>query len=182
MKEQNDVVKLEFLLKLNENIVVQRYFNVRGYNPDARKSLDLIETIHDIIDDVKKDLTNKSCYYLLENYEQIVVDEEILNTSNTDGPENFYMTIKIGDETICQRGLDAKVYPPKVRYTVDVRPQLKKLLKDLTDIFSGENFGKGDHAFKVCLRRKAKKSKGDDQSSDSEAKDNSGVENAAYEK
>ena len=43
MKEQNDVVKLEFLLKLNENIVVQRYFNVRGYNPNARKSLELIE-------------------------------------------------------------------------------------------------------------------------------------------
>jgi len=139
MKEQNDVVKLEFLLKLNENIVVQRYFNVRGYNPDARKSLDLVETVHDIIHDIKKDLTNKSCYYLLENYEQIVVDEQILNTSNTDGPESFYMTIKMGDETICQSGWDAKVYPPKVRYTVDIRPRLKNILRMLTDIFSTEN-------------------------------------------
>jgi hypothetical protein len=139
MKEQNDVVKLEFLLKLNENIVVQRYFNVRGYNPNARKSLDLVETVHDIIHDIKKDLTNKSCYYLLENYEQIVVDENILNTSNTDGPESFYMTIKMGDETICQSGWDAKVYPPKVRYTVDIRPRLKNILRMLTDIFSTEN-------------------------------------------
>jgi hypothetical protein len=139
MKEQNDVVKLEFLLKLNENIVVQRYFNVRGYNPNARKSLDLVDTVHDIIYDIKKDLTNKSCYYLLENYEQIVVDENILNTSNTDGPESFYMTIKMGDETICQSGWDAKVYPPKVRYTVDIRPRLKNILRMLTDIFSTEN-------------------------------------------
>jgi hypothetical protein len=35
---------------------------------------------------------------------------------------------------------DAKVYPPKVRYTVDLRPQLKGMLSDLTDIFSGKNF------------------------------------------
>lgn len=138
MKEQNDVVKLEFLLTLNENIVVQRYFNVRGYNPDARKSLEMIETVHDIIEDIKKDLTNKSCYYLLENYEQILVDEEILNTSNTDGPEQFTMTIKFGDETICQSAWDAKPYPPKVRYTVDIRPRLKNILRMLTDIFSSE--------------------------------------------
>ena len=102
-------------------------------------SLELIETIHEIIYIVQKDLTNKSCYYLLENYEQILVDEEILNTSNTEGPEYFYMTIKIGDETICQSGWDAKVYPPKVRYTVDIRPRLKNILRVLTDIFSTEN-------------------------------------------
>ena len=29
MKEKNDVTKMEFLLMLNENIVVQRYFNVK---------------------------------------------------------------------------------------------------------------------------------------------------------
>jgi len=139
MKEQNDVVKLEFLLMLNDNIVVQRYFNVRGYNPNARKSLEIVKALHETIDTIKTDLTNKSCFYLLENYEQILIDEEILNTSNTDGPENFFMSIKIGDETICQSGWDAKVYPPKVRYTVDIRPHLKSILRNLTDIFSSEN-------------------------------------------
>jgi hypothetical protein len=34
---------------------------------------------------------------------------------------------------------DAKPYPPKVRYTVDLRPQLKEVLKGLTDIFSSKN-------------------------------------------
>jgi len=139
MKEQNDVVKLEFLLMLNDNIVVQRYFNVRGYNPNARKSLEIVKSLHETIDTIKTDLTNKSCFYLLENYEQILIDEEILNTSNTDGPENFFMSIKIGDETICQSGWDAKLYPPKVRYTVDIRPHLKSILRNLTDIFSSEN-------------------------------------------
>jgi hypothetical protein len=140
MKEQNDVVKLEFLLTLNENIVVQRYFNVRGYNPEARKSLELTDVMSNICYDIHNDLKEKSNDYLLENYNQIIVDENILNTSNTDGPEYFILTVKIGDETICQSGLDAKVYPPKIRYTVDIRPQIKTMLRELTDIFSSENF------------------------------------------
>ena len=48
MKEKNDVTKMEFLLMLNDNIVVQRYFNVRGYNPKARKSIDVVEFINEI--------------------------------------------------------------------------------------------------------------------------------------
>ena len=39
MKEP-DITKMEFLLTLNENIVVQRYFNVKGYNPDAKSSIE----------------------------------------------------------------------------------------------------------------------------------------------
>ena len=44
MKEQ-DSTKMEFLLTLNDNIVVQRFFNVRGYNPKAKNSVDLYDFI-----------------------------------------------------------------------------------------------------------------------------------------
>ena len=40
MKEQ-DLTKLEFLMMVNDNIIVQRYFNVRDYNPEARYSTEL---------------------------------------------------------------------------------------------------------------------------------------------
>jgi hypothetical protein len=139
MKEKSDVTKLEFLLTLNDNIVVQRYFNVRGYNSKARASLDLYNLIRSLSENIQKDLKTKALNYLNDNDEQIFSNPDILDTSNTDGPENFNVYIKIGDETICHRIWDAKVYPPKTRYTVDVRPHLKKLLRDLTDIFSSEN-------------------------------------------
>ena len=42
--------------------------------------------------------------------------------------------------TICHRAFNAKLYPPKVRYTVDLRPKLKGILGNLTDIFSGRKF------------------------------------------
>lgn len=135
MKEQ-DITKLEFLLTLNENIVVQRFFNVKGFNPKAKNSLDLYEFVRDVADTLKYDMKMKTVIYMLDNKESIIHDSSVMETSFTDGPENFNMYIKLGEQTICHRIFDGKMFPPKVRYTVDVRPYLKDLLKGLTDIFS----------------------------------------------
>jgi len=135
----NDVTKMEFLLTLNDNIVVQRYFNVKNYNPNARRSYSMVELMNQIKEQIHEDLKAKSCYFLLDNYDQILLDPSVLSTSNTDGPESFNMYLKVGDLTICHSGWDAKIYPPKIRYTVDVRPHLKSVLSHLTDIFSEQN-------------------------------------------
>ncbi len=135
MRDQ-DQVKMEFLLTLNENIVVQRFFNVRGYNPKARLSVDLYEYMYDVKEVLHNYLRMKTVVYMLDNKEAIEHDPNIMNTSFTDGDENFHIYVKIGDETICHRIFDGKLYPPKVRYTVDVRPYLKDVLSNLTDIFS----------------------------------------------
>ena len=135
MRDQ-DQVKMEFLLTLNENIVVQRFFNVRGYNPKARVSTDLYEYMYTVKEVLHNYLRMKTVVYMLDNKEAIEHDPNIMNTSFTDGDENFHIYVKIGDETICHRIFDGKLYPPKVRYTVDVRPYLKDVLSNLTDIFS----------------------------------------------
>ena len=139
MKEQNDVTKMEFLLTLNDNIVVQRYFNVRNYNPNARKSLDVIQKVNEVATKITEDLKKKTLIYMIDNQSQIEIDPTILDTSNTDGPEYFNIFIKLGNETICHKIVYAKIFPPKIRYTVDVRPHLKSVLRSLTDIFSSEN-------------------------------------------
>jgi hypothetical protein len=76
---------------------------------------------------------------MTDNMYEIINNPAILETSYIDGPEYFNIFIKQNDVTICHRQVDAKIYPPKVRYTVDVRPHLKNLLMSLTDIFSDEN-------------------------------------------
>ena len=139
MKEQ-DVVKMEFLITLNDNIVIQRYFNVRGFNPKAKNSLDVSYYMKDLVHEFEYDQKMRTVVYMLENQEQIIEDPNVLDTSNTDGPEVFNFYIKLGEQTICHRALNAKIFPPKIRYTVDIRQQVKSVLKDLTDIFSGENF------------------------------------------
>lgn len=139
MKEQ-DLTKMEFLIKLNDNVVIQRYFNVKDYNPEARRSMELYEYVKDIAESLQRKLKIKTVTYMLDNYYEIEENPQIMETSNTDGPETFNIFIKINDETICHRVFDAKVYPPKVRYTMDIRPEVKSILRDLTDIFSAKNF------------------------------------------
>ena len=137
MKEQ-DSTKMEFLLTLNENIVVQRFFNVKGYNPRAKNSLELYEFIKSLSEELHYYLKMKTVVYMLDNKDAIVHDPTIMDTSFTEGPENFNIYVKIGDTTLCHRIFDGKRYPPKVRYTVDVRPFLKEVLRELTDIFSSK--------------------------------------------
>jgi hypothetical protein len=139
MKEQ-DVTKLEFLLMCNDNIVVQRFFNVKGFNKHAHKSEEFYEYIRTFCNDLKYDLKMRSVVYMLENRYEITENLDVLNTSITEGLENFNLYVKVDNMIICQRSFDAKVYPPKVRYTVDLRPKLKQVLTDLTDIFSGKKF------------------------------------------
>jgi hypothetical protein len=52
--------------------------------------------------------------------------------------ENFLLVIKMGDDVFIQRMFDASIFHPKVRYTVDIRPHLKRYLSELTDILSSE--------------------------------------------
>jgi hypothetical protein len=136
MKEQNDVTKVEFLITLNDNFVVQRFFNVKGYNPNVKNSVDLYDLMCEISNDVKRILRNKTVDYMLDNQYVIESDPTVLETSNTDGPELFNIYLKAENETIYHRVIDAKLYPPKIRYTLDTRPILKSVLKNLTDILS----------------------------------------------
>ena len=116
-----------------------RFFNVKGFNPKAKNSVELTDYIKDLAMELQTKLRNKTVVYMLENRFQIEEDASILETSNTDGPETFNIILKIGNETICHRIFDAKVYPPKVRYTLDIRPSIKNILRELTDIFSEKN-------------------------------------------
>lgn len=138
MKEE-PLVKMEFLLTLNDNFVVQRYYNVRNYNPKSRGSVELYNLVRDIDLILSDDLKMKTVMYMMDNQESIMEDPKVLDTSNTDDQEWFHMYIKLGEEVILHRVIDAKLFPPKVRYTVDVRPHLKEILKGLTEIFSSQD-------------------------------------------
>jgi len=137
MKEQ-DLTKLEFLITLNNNIVIQRYFNVKNYNVKAERSLDLYEYLKDYVNEFLLDQKMRTTVYMMDLQNEIAEDPTILETSMTEGSEVFNFKILKDNMTICHRSLDAKIFPPKIRYTVDIRQQVKTVLRDLTDIFSSE--------------------------------------------
>ena len=138
MKEQ-EPQKVEFLMTLNDRIIVQRFFNVRGYNHKNRNSVELNEYLTHLVDGIKYNLKMKTVEYMMDNRALIESNPSVLNTSMTEDAELFNIQIKLEDTTICHRQFDAKLFPPKVRYTVDIRPFIKNALYELTDIFSSKN-------------------------------------------
>ena len=138
MKNQ-DSTKLELLMTVNDNFIVQRFFNVRDYNKNAKSSYELYSYMKYFSETLTTDLKYKTMDYLSENMYQIMNNPMILETSNTEGPEHINIYLKKDGVTTCHRIVDAKLFPPKIRYTVDVRPHLKSVLYDLTDIFSSQD-------------------------------------------
>ena len=136
-QNQDNITKFEFLLSLEGHIVCQRFFNVRDHVDQARRSLDLHYYVKNICEDFMEDLKIKSSNYLCEN-QNYILNSEVVDESATTEKEHFLLEIKLGDDVFIQRLFPAYVYHPKARYTVDIRPRLKRILSDLTDILSSE--------------------------------------------
>lgn len=135
MNNIQESTKFEFLLTLEGNIVVQRFFFVKDYNPNVKKSLDLHDCVTNICEDICDDLKKKTFEYLTDNQNFFQFAEGV--DEDKDGSkENFLVEIKQGNDVFIQRLFPAYVYHPKVRYTVDIRPKIKTILASLTDTLS----------------------------------------------
>jgi|TARA_R100001443_G_scaffold117000_1_gene139477 hypothetical protein len=121
--------KCEFVLKLGNNIVCQRFFSVRNFNNRATNSIDLHYAVQGVVNDIVDDLKLKTLYLLESNFRENVLDE-----GSED--EYFTITIKKGNKVIYDTITPANIYPPKVRYTVDIRPQISYILRELTGVLS----------------------------------------------
>jgi hypothetical protein len=120
-----DATKFEFLLTLGKNIVCQRFFNVRDYNVEARRSIDIHEYVKDICEEISHDLKTKTLDYLNENQDYFYGLKDV-ETGENDEKEYFLLVLKLGDDVFIQRMFPSNIFHPKVRYTVDIRPSLKR--------------------------------------------------------
>jgi len=136
-QNQDNITKFEFLLSLDGHIVCQRFFNVRDHVDQSTRSLDLHYYVKNICEDFMEDLKIKSSNYLCEN-QNYILNSEVVDETATSEKEHFLLEIKLGDDVFIQRLFPAYLYHPKARYTVDIRPRLKRILSDLTDILSSE--------------------------------------------
>ena len=136
--QQQDITKFEFLLTLDGNIICQRFFIVKDHVDQARRSMDLHYYVKNICDDIAEDLKIKSSNYLCENA-NFFLSSDYVEDSNEKDREHFLLEIKLNENVFIQRIFPAYYYHPKVRYTVDIRPKLKRILSDLTDILSSED-------------------------------------------
>jgi len=136
-QQQPDITKFEFLLTLEGNIICQRFFNVKDHVEGSRRSMDLHYYLRNICEDISEDLKIKSSDYLCENQNYFLSSDYVEDAPEKDR-EHFLLEIKLNEDVFIQRIFPAYLYHPKVRYTVDIRPKLKRILSDLTDILSSD--------------------------------------------
>jgi len=125
MEQKKEQRKFEFTLYLNENIIVQRYFNIIGFNQRAVNSINFKESVDENMEIIKDALKIKTLDFLNENSRNFY---EIPNFEKNISNDMIKITVKHDGEVIAYREWDATIYPVKVRYTVDVRQHIYELI------------------------------------------------------
>jgi hypothetical protein len=73
----NELNRFEFLLTLQNNIICQRNFPVRNFNPKAKNSLQISEYMKYMCNVISEDLKIKNAEYMFENKSQYETNENI---------------------------------------------------------------------------------------------------------
>lgn len=144
--------RFEFVLYINNKIICQRYFNIRDYNEDSIKSLEMKELIDNIVgmnnDDIgtlgiiPNYLKNKSVDYLWDNFNPYYVQTEETTKFNTDKEDTFQFEIKVDKMTVAKSQFQGNLFPPKVRYQVDIREITPLIMAEIRHFLSQKKYTK----------------------------------------
>jgi hypothetical protein len=139
--QNQDTTKFEFILKLENNIVIQRFFIVTHYNPKMKNSMELYETVTEVCEEIAEDLKYKTLDIMSLN-DEYATEEQREEERSKYKEEYFILEIKLGDAVFISRIFPGHIYHPKVRYAVDIRPKVRKILGDLTNVLSSRELNK----------------------------------------
>lgn len=132
----------EFYLYINDNIVCQRYFQLRGYNDKVLKSMDLKELIETVAFIVQKDLENKTRDYLYQHYNPYEEQkpEDIQRINIFENEDVFDVEIRVNEKIIAKKRFTGNVYPPKVRYSVNIKELIPEIISTIQDTLSQKKY------------------------------------------
>lgn len=144
MKKKYKTHPYEFLFLINGNPIVGRNFPINNFNRESLKSYELKETIDDAVGLIQKHFKNKTYNYMDRYYNYFVTSTEE-QTEPIDIYENedfFTLQIKVRGRVVCERIFSGNDYPPNVRYDVDIRKIIPKIIDYLQQGLSQKNYTK----------------------------------------
>jgi hypothetical protein len=135
--------RFQFQLKVNDNIICQRYFKIMRYNSEALSSYELYTTLDSCVNTIKNDLTAKSLVYLwnvnggktkLTGYAKDANGTPVNPVEYIDIPPKewdddefvkpwdvtFSFSFLVDDNIVYNRIWDGSQYPKYVRNSVDI--------------------------------------------------------------
>ena len=135
--------RFQFQLKVNDNIICQRYFKINRYNSDSLCSQELYDTLDDCVELIRTDLESKSRVYTwntcggkskLTGYAKDADGNPINSVEYVDIPPKewdedefakpwdvkFNFIFLVDDNIVYSRIWDGSQYPKYVRNSVDI--------------------------------------------------------------
>ena len=97
--------------------------------------------VSNICEEISRDLKLKSMDFSYEE-QNYITDTTNLEDDPNNKEEFFLLEIKLGNDVFISRIFPAHVFHPRARYTVDVRPKIKKYLLDLGNVLSSTELEK----------------------------------------
>jgi len=132
--------KFEFILRINGKIICQRYFAIKNFNPKIVNSINLMYCINECVEMVQEDLKDKSIDYLWNQYNPYSIQdvEQINRTPIYEKEDIFDFEIRIDEKMVGARRFTGNVYPHRVRYSVDIRDLIPRIINHIQEALSEE--------------------------------------------
>ena len=136
--------KFEFMLLINGNIICQRYFNVKNYNEEIVKdSYEMRDCIGRCVEyitgsdtfDHPDTMRSKTEDYVWEAFNPYL-EEYPLPERKEEDEDVFTFQIKIDNRIVAETKFSGNIYPPKVRYSVDIRRIIPMIVNDIKETLS----------------------------------------------
>lgn len=150
MKKKNHVKeeRFEFVLYINNNIIVQRYFQVPDYNKAFRYSLELKTLMDEVMgmnngdygglgmipDSFKEQTMRESWDYYNPYYSQ--VQENIKSRDLFNREDIFSLQLKVDKRVIAESHFCGNYFPPSVRHSVNINPIIPDIINTMKDYMS----------------------------------------------
>lgn len=113
--------RFQFVLSVNGFIICQRYFRINGFNPLSLSSVELKETIDQIVNDViVKDMQSKTRTYMHYDYDPTRENSEYHRELEDPWAVTFKFAFIVDDKEIISRIWDGTVFPRYIREHVDL--------------------------------------------------------------
>ena len=145
--------KFEFLLKINNNIICQRYFSIDGYNNRVLTSVELKELVDSLCGMnngsfgscgiVPKFLKDKSVDYLWDRYDPYSESRREEDASERDIFKNediFTFEIKVDRNIVAKSTFSGNWFPTMVRYQVNIKPIIPNIIGEISEYFTRKEY------------------------------------------
>tara|TARA_R110000824_G_scaffold4945_4_gene23156 strand:+ start:3627 stop:4079 length:453 start_codon:yes stop_codon:yes gene_type:complete len=137
-----DNQKFEFLLKINGNIICQRYFSIKGFNYRSIRSIELKECAYDVVNIIQYSLKEKAEDYLWKYYNMYEVQkpEDVVYKNVFEKEDVFDLVIKVDGREVSVTRFSGNFFPPKIRYSVDIRSLVPTIIKEIQYYLSRRDY------------------------------------------